>query len=313
MRLGGAMADTTSMMRWLSRTSSLLLFVSLILAPSSQGQNTKRDSKKPDLRNFLSSGSFQVRYVRFPGQTAPSKEFHLFLDHQAKWDEDGVRDPNGAHLRFVTIDGPASQGGNGKTRYRVFAEGAPQNKVYSLQKWLVNDVTSTDPRDLYVNGQGLVMLRRPRPEEENILTAGADELDVETGQEVAEPIRLLLSSLDAELLIYGTLVAHPVLQNDQGCRLEARIAQPNEATVLIVADGFPAKSKVPLVLRSGEAVASDTLETNSEGHAVGAVSPFIPGLAQGVLKASAEGPNCLPSVLLPWSAPANAAPKTPEH
>jgi len=302
------MADTTSMMR----TSSLLLFASLFLALSSQAQNTKRESKKPNIRGLLSNGSFQVRYVRFPGQDAPSKELRVFLDHQAKWDEDGLSDPNGAHLRFVVISSPGAQAANGKTRYRVFAEGAPQNKVYSLQKWLVNDVTSTDPHDLYVNGQGLVMLRRPRPEEENILTAGDDELDVETGPEVAEPIRFLLTSLDAQLLIYGTLVAHPVVQNDQGCRIEARIAQPNEATVLIVANGFPAKSKVPLVLRSGEATASDTLETNSDGHAVGAVSPFVPGMTQGVLKASAEGPNCLPSVLLPWTAPANATPKTPE-
>ena len=306
------MADTTSMMRLISRTTSLVLFVSLGLVLSLLGQSTKKGTKKPDPLGFLSNRSFQVRYVCFPGQAAPSREIRLFLDHQAKWDEDGVRDQNGAHLRFVMIENHAAQGENGKARYRVFAEGAPQNKVYSLQTWLVNDATSTDPHDLYVNGQGLVMLRRPRSEEEASLTAG-DELEIESGPAVAEPMRFLLSALDGELLIYGTLVAHPVLQNDQGCRLEARIAKPNEATVLIVANGFPAKSKIPLMLRSGDSVASDTLETNSDGRAVGAVSPFVPGMTQGVLKASAEGPNCLPSVLLPWGVAANTAPKPPEH
>ena len=197
------MADTTSMMRLISRTTSLVLFVSLALALSLQGQSTKKDTKKQDPLGFLSNRSFQVHYVRFPGQAAPSKEIRLFLDHQAKWDEDGVRDQNGAHLRFVMIENHATPGENGKARYRVFAEGAPQNKVYSLQTWLVNDATSTDPHDLYVNGQGLVMLRRPRSEEEASLTAG-DELDVESGPAIAEPMRFLLSALDGELLIYGT-------------------------------------------------------------------------------------------------------------
>jgi hypothetical protein len=291
----------------------LVLFVSLGLALSLPGQSTKDDTKKPKRLGFLTNGSFQVHYVRFPGQTAPSKEFRVFLDHQARWDDAGVSDPNGAHLRFVPIDNQAAQGDHGPARYRVFAEGAPQNRVYSLQIWLVNNAITIDPRDLYMNGQGLVMLRRPRAEEEASLTAGADELEVESGPAVAEPIRFLLSTLDGEILIYGTLVAHPLLSSDQGCRLEARLAEPNNATILIDANGFPAKSKIPLVLRSGDAVASDTQETNSDGHAVWAVSPIVPGMTQGVLKASAEGPNCMPSVVLPWKAATNAAPKTPEH
>jgi hypothetical protein len=301
------------MTRLISRSTLLVFFLSLDFALSLHGQNAQKERRKPNLPGIFSPGSFQVKYVRFAGQSAPSKEFHVFLDHQAKWDENGVGDQNGSYLRFVPIENPAAQGEHGPARYRVFAEGAPQNKVYSLQTWLVNDVTATDPRDLYVNGQGLVMVHRPRPEEESIFAAGADELEVESRSSVAEPIRFLLSSLDADLLIYGTLVGHPLLANDQGCRLEVRIAQPNEATVLVVANGFPGKSKIPLVLRSGDWVASDTAETNSDGHAVWAVSPIVPGVAQGTLKASAEGPNCLPSVLLPWRAAPDATPKTADH
>lgn len=302
------------MMRLISRMTCLVLFVSLGLALSLQGQSTKKEnSKKQNLLGFLSNGSFQVHYVRLPGQDAPSKEFRVFLDHQARWDDAGASDPNGAHLRFVMIENKTAQGELGLTRYRVFAEGAPQNKVYSIQTWLVNNTTITDPRDLYVNGQGLVMLRRPREDEEASLTAGEDDLVVESGPAVAEPIRFLLSTLDGQLLIYGTLVAHPLQSYDQKCRLEARLSQPNDAAVLIVANGYPAKSKLTLVLRSGDAVASDMLETNSDGHAVGAVSPIVPGMTQGILKASAEGPNCMPSVVLPWRAATDAAPKTPDH
>jgi hypothetical protein len=292
----------------------LVLFVSLNLALSLHGQSAKkRDTKKPNLLGFLSNGSFQVHYVSFTGQAATSKEFRVFLDHQARWDDAGISDPNVAHLRFVKIDNQTAQEERGLTRYRVYAEGAPQNKVYSLQTWLVNNATKSDSRDLYVNGQGLVMLRRPRDDEEASLTAGEDELEVESGLAVAEPIRFLLSTLDGQFLIYGTLVAHPLKSNDKGCELEARLAQPDDATFLIVANGFPVHSKITLVYRSGEAVASDTLETNSDGHAVGAVSPIVPGMTQGILKASAEGPNCMPSVVLTWRAATNAAPKTLDH
>jgi len=297
------------MMRLIRRTTCLALLLSLGFAPTLPGQS----AKKPNLHGLFSDGSFQVRYVRFAGQTAPSREFRVLLDHQAQWDDAGVSDPNGSHLRFVIIQNQPAQEGHGPTRYRVFAEGAPENKVYSLQTWLVNDeATKIDPRDLYVNAQGLVMIHRPRPEEEASFAAGEDELEVQSGPSVAEPMRFLLSTLDGDLLIYGTLVAHPLESNDQGCRLEARIAQPNEATVLLVANGFPAKRKISLVLRSGDSLANDTMETNSDGHAVWAVSPIEPGMTEGTLKASAEGANCMPSVLLPWTV-APTVPKTPEH
>jgi hypothetical protein len=302
------------MMRLISRMTCLVLFVSLGLALSLQGQSTKKeDNKKPNLLGFLSNGSYQVHYVRLPGQALPTKAFRVFLDHQAWWDDAGVSDPHGAHLRFVMIENQTAQGKHGLTRYRVYAEGASQNKVYSLQTWLVNNATTTNPHDLYVNGQGLVMLRRPRDDEEATLTAGEDELVVESGPAVAEPIRFLLSTLDGQLLIYGTLVAHPLQSRDKGCELEARLAQPNDASYLIVANGFPAKSKITFVYRSGDAVASETVESNSDGHSVGAVSPIVPGMTQGMLKASAEGPNCMPFVVLPWKAATNAAPKTPDQ
>jgi hypothetical protein len=67
------------------------------------------------------------------------------------------------------------------------------------------------------------------------------------------------------------------------------------------------------VLRSGDSLANDTMETNSDGHAVWAASPIVPGMTQGTMKASAEGPNCMPSVVLPWRAAPNVAPKTPDH
>jgi hypothetical protein len=275
-------------------------------------------SKKKEVLKYISPDVIQ--YARFNGQYDPSKELLSLLDRQARWDDAGVGDqnptglrfnPSGLSLSFVKIDEQVTQGGLGSARYRVYAEGAPENKVYAFRTWSIDNILSTDPRDLYVNGQGLLMIHPPQPEQEMSFKAGDDEFDVLTVTESAEPVRYLFSSKDRQLLIYGTLVLHPVVAEVKGCRLEVRIAQPDATAVLIIADRFPAKAKIPLVLESEGSIVNELLSTNADGHAVMAVFPYIPSKAKGVLKATAEGPTCLPYVVLPWGKDPASAPKTP--
>jgi hypothetical protein len=54
------------------------------------------------------------------------------------------------------------------------------------------------------------------------------------------------------------------------------------------------------------------MSSNAEGHAVVAVFPYVAGIAQGMLKASAEGPGCLPYVVLPWGAEPLVITATPQ-
>jgi hypothetical protein len=261
-------------------------------------------------QSFKKSDLFS--YSNFGGDAAPSKDLLSVLERQARWDDAaGVFNPSGLHLRFVKIDEQPAQTASAAARYRIFAEGAPENKVYAFDTWTIDKPISADPRNIYVNGQGLLMIHRPKPEQETISAAGADEFDVQLTTIVAEPVRFVLSSMDGQLKVFGTLVPQPVMQDDQGCRLEARIAQPNTTAVLIVADGFPAKEKVPLVLQSEGGTLSETLMTDADGHATIGVFPYLKGMTHGVLKASAEGPNCLPFVVLPWGAAALAAPAVP--
>jgi hypothetical protein len=114
-------------------------------------------------------------------------------------------------------------------------------------------------------------------------------------------MRYVFSSRDGQLQVYGTIVPHPLAAVEEGCRIEIRIAQPDATAVIVDIDGFPARSKIPVVIESGGAGAiSEELVTNAEGHAAIAAFPYVPGVTQGKLKVSAEGPNCLPSVSLPW-------------
>jgi hypothetical protein len=252
-----------------------------------------------------------VHFFRFVGQPSPASELRVLLERQISWDDQGqdLQNPSGLRLRFEKIDEQTTPGGRVAARYRVFAPGAPENKVFAFESWPVDKKVSADPRDIYANGQGLLMIHRPKPAQESSFNAADDEFEIAPVTETAEPIRFVLTSKDGQLRVFGTLVPHPVAADDQGCRLEVMIAQPESATFLIIADGFPAKAKIPLVLESEGAIAREMLLTDSNGHAVMAGSPSVPDKARGTLKATAEGPRCLPSVVLPWSADPHAAPE----
>jgi hypothetical protein len=270
-----------------------------------------QELKKSEAPKYFPSDT--INYSCFGCQPLPNKELLSRLDRQAKWDEKLVDrlNPSGLRLRFVKIDETPAKDGPAVARYRIYAEGAEENKVFEFVTWPIADSTVSDPRDVYVNGQGLLMIHKPTDEQEMNYTAPGDELVVAPAMGTAEPMRYVLTRRDKMMLIYGTLVPHPVLSNEKGCRLEVRLAQPGATAVLIMIDGFPAKSRIPLVLESDDVALSDAMYTNADGHAVIADFPFLHGKTQGILKASAEGPNCLPSITLPWGPAPQAAQKKP--
>lgn len=282
------------------------------------GQN----SKDWTVLNYFSKKPIPISFSLFRGQPAPTKDLLALLGRQAQWDQLGQAGLNLQRptLSFKKISQTVSPGGQVAERYRVFAEGAPANKIFAFGFWPVAKnflldpsniyADPTAPRDVYVNAQGLLMLRPPKPEQD-LLLESADEVDVTLTTDSAEPMRFLLDSMDGKLQIFGTLVPHPVVSDDQGCRLEVRIAQTDAKAVLVILDRFPAKERIPLVLESADQVVNEVLTTDSSGHAVIADFPFVPGTERGTLKATAEGPKCLPSVTLPWGPSSQPAPKTP--
>jgi hypothetical protein len=251
-----------------------------------------------------------LKYSRFKGQPKPSGVEVALLEDQARWDDEGrEQNPTGMRLRFVKIDEPQTPG-SGAERYRIFAEGAPENKVFSMGI-RSNGYTVPDPQGIYVNAQGLLMTHKPTPEQEMLLKAPDDEYVVMPVTDLAVPVRYQLYSMDGQVRVLGTLVPHPVVSVDQGCRLEVRIAQPNARAVLIVADRFPARYKIPFVFESEGMTDSQVVSADANGHAVIADFPYVEGKTKGILKTTAEGPSCLPSVVLQWGPAAQAAAATP--
>jgi len=240
-------------------------------------------------------------YALFPGQPKPPTNVLGDLVRQARWDngELGIGDEQRLTLRFVRLDDQVTPQ-SALTRYRVFAVGAPENKVYAWGVWQSGDRSKGVSEDIYVNARGLLMTHRPLPAEESSLQLPGAEFEIAPEAGSAVPLRYEISSRDNEFSMPGTLVPKPVASMDQGCRLEVRIAQPNAAAVLFVADGFSSDAKIPLVLESEGQTANLVMAMDSAGHSIVAAFPFVPGKSQGILKATAEGTTCLPSVTLPW-------------
>jgi len=255
----------------------------------------------------------KLAYASFEGQPAPSKMLLGKLEREVLWDAVRANADNstGIQLRFQKLDDKATGKGDAASRYRVFAAGAPEDTVFGLRIWQVGKEILPDPHDIYVNGQGLLLTHKPKPEQEMSFSAPGDEFEVMPVAGNAEPVRYLLFSLDGRLQMFGTLVPHPLVSEDEGCMLEVRVAEADATAVLIITDRFPAKAKVPVVLESGGKSTSAVLATDSDGHAVMAGFPYVPGQAQGTLKASAEGPHCLPSVELPWGPSSSSGEKAP--
>ncbi len=247
-------------------------------------------------------------YALFQDGSTPSKEMLATLLHQLHWDNNsaGNLDRMGYRLRFEKADETQAPEG-GVIRYRIFAEGTPEDKVYGLDIWEVGKLTNPTGQDVYVNAQGLIMTRQPRPDEEFASRLPGVEVIVSPKEISGEPTRYALISRDNGVTAYGTLVPHPVVSQVGGCRLEARVAAPGSAAVLIVADGFEPQTRLPMVLESLGEISNVDVVTDHDGHAVVAGFPFIQGKAQGTLKVSAEGNDCLPSVQLTWGSETAAA------
>jgi hypothetical protein len=269
--------------------------------------------KKSEGSNHSTKQSDKLSYSSFDGQPAPSKMLLANLQRQVLWDEVRANADNstGIQLRFQKIDEQAKGESGAAVRYRVFAAGAPEDAVFGLRIWRVGKEMSPDASDIYVNGQGLLLIHKPKPEQEMSFSAAGDEFEAQPAAGNAEPVRYLLFSLDGRLQIFGTLVPHPLVSEDNSCTLEVRIADPQATAVLVITDRFPANAKVPVVLESVDKTTSAVLTTDSNGHAVMAGFPYVPGHAQGTFKATGEGPHCLPSVVLPWGPASPPTEKAP--
>jgi hypothetical protein len=265
------------------------------------------------LLSLLFSAAFNSVEIMCAAQSAAQSEARglppeelTMLNLQVGWD-DAVRsaqNPSSLRMSFTLIDTDAFVSSNlvhHVVRYRAFAPGAPADQVYSLSSWKIGSEVQTIYDQVYVNAKGLLMLHKPRPDQQDkdaVDTQDGIELSLETAR--GEPVRYVLTTADGKLLVPGTVVPYPIESKDGSCRLEARLGMPDAEAVLLYIDGLAPKVDVPFQeISEGESHVS-TFHTNARGHAAAVDLPFVANKAAGILKVSVAAKGCSAAVEIPW-------------
>lgn len=232
---------------------------------------------------------------------AVPEETQDLIQRQISWDENspGDKNPSGLYFQFFQIDETTSSGKR-LVHYRAYIFAAPENKKYTLTTWKIGSNPRTLSSEVYVNAKGLLMAKKPTPQEENSDFVGENEFHLSVQAALAEPVRYALASSDKKLFISGTLVPFPREDTASGCRLEVRLAQPDGKAVLIYANGLPANSEIPFQLLTAGESQTGKFSVNAQGHAVATSYPSANGMDRGTLRVSLAIPECSVAVDIPW-------------
>ena len=227
-------------------------------------------------------------------------ELVQMLRTQISWDQGLGR--SGQHLRFVPFAPPSDPAH--LSHFRIYAEGAAADTPYILGVWNIG----TYVKDLqilsnhvYANRKGLLMTRKPKPDEEDSATVDSSaEYDVGVQAADGEPIRFILRSKDNTLLAPGTLIPFPVISTDHSCKLEARRSVPEDQAILISMDGFAPGSTLEIVSDSVGEKKTSQRSVNENGHAEFVELPFVTGKDHGTVHESITTKDCSVSIEIPW-------------
>ncbi|MGA7243917.1 MAG: hypothetical protein WBX19_12075, partial [Terracidiphilus sp.] len=218
------------------------------------------------------------------------------------WDA-GLGQSPAQRLRFVRIEDSARQVQN-LTRYRIYAADAQEGTTYVFAVWKIGtylENMQVFSSSAYVNRKGLLMTRKPTPEEEDQETVDEKaEFDVGVQAANGEPLRFVLHTKDNKFIEPGTLIPFPITSANKGCSLESRLAVPEGQAILNYADGFP--PNYDLVVRSDSSgeLKESKHTTDDTGHVAFMDLPFVIGRDAGVLKVTIATKECSVSTDIPW-------------
>lgn len=237
-----------------------------------------------------------------PASQVPPKVLQM-LKTQVLWDN-GLDHPEGPRLRFVKVDEVTRPEGN-FIRYRIYASGVPEGTPYTLAAWTIGkdlDDLNVLSEGVYVNRKGLLLTRKPNPDEEDSDTVTAKDAEYDLGLQAAdgEPLRFVLRSADNKVLVPGTLVPFPIESTDKGCKLSALLATPDAEAILVEADGFTPNSQILLQSESAGEQHQSQKPVDVGGHVQFVDLPYVAGKEAGMLNATISTKYCTVFISVPW-------------
>jgi hypothetical protein len=210
-------------------------------------------------------------------------------------------------LTFVPFE-HHQQDGKSFTSYYVYAAGVPQNTPYVLLAWQIGwgaDLPPFTPQytDIYVNGRGVVMCRKPTETEINsdapALNSDA-RLEVIAAGALGEPARYALLDAKQSFVAMGRVIVNPIQATDKTCHLQAILAVGGGEIVLAEGTGFTANTKVELTREISGKMQTATFRTDANGRLETAAFLISKGQTQGTATLAMKSDACAPSVTFNW-------------
>jgi hypothetical protein len=266
------------------RSCALTVVLCFLLPNAIQGQTPLPDSSASNISDQLSPKLVEM------------------INTQVAWDT-GFKNPSGPRLRFVQFEEFTHPDGH-FIRYRIYSDGIRAGTPYILALLKIG-VFPEDVQILsssvFVNSKGLLLTTKPTRDEEDSETAPEGvEYDVGIRAANGEPLRFLLRSKDNKVFIPGTLVPYPIASTNNGCKLEARLADAEGRAILIYGDGFSPNSEVPVQSDSSGEIKVSKQSVDTNGHVQFIELPFVSGKDSGILKDSISAKDCTVLVSIPW-------------
>ena len=245
---------------------------------------------------FALAGRAQSQEPKLPDKALKAIRQQIAFDDHLP----GEKNPAGLHLEFSKIGENNVPQGH-VVAYRVYAAGADEKKKYVKAIWRIGSQPQFLPDDVYVNARGLLMANMPRPDQETKDSVDSDnEDDIAIQAALGEPIRFFLATPDGKLAIPGTVVPYPIESEDKGCHLEARLAMPQAAAVVLYVDGLQPNTDIPFQSVAEGESHSGNFHTNASGHGAAIILPGVIGKSSGMLKVTVTTKECIVSVEVPW-------------
>jgi hypothetical protein len=184
--------------------------------------------------------------------------------------------------------------------YDLFAPALPKEKRYTLVRWPLNGGMQAVRTGVTLGNEGRLLCAGKTPEECKVKEGENPQIAVKITFAKGEASRWALMSEDQASKALASLIPFPLVAQDKGCTLEAKLVTSDARVLMVTASGLPAGGDVPIVSSSAGVVASATWHMNENGKLNAVVVTEVPGKDGGDFSLQLKGSACEPAISLKW-------------
>jgi hypothetical protein len=205
----------------------------------------------------------------------------------------------GASLRLQEVERGHEHNSTTITYY-LFAEGFPQDKLYSIVSLELNEATPEE----YLTGVALnkkgMAICPGKPGTCKNPDWPRDEITIAVSAAKGEAKRYSMVANDGQTKAFIAIMPFPIRGKDHGCSLEiVRLMRDAEA-ILVRGSGFPPNAQIAAESDSEGEKLSATGQADAQGGYDQVLLPYAKGKKSGKMRVTFRASSCSPSASIPW-------------